>query len=224
MRIVTFNVQHGRAPTGAVDTAALARFCAGLGADVLALQEVDLRLRRSGRVDQAAVVARAADMKAVFGAARRLGLRARYGNALLVRGAVHGVRNVGLPRGVEREPRAALMASVEVGGRLLSVAATHLSTDRCDGEAQLDFVLGELGRRPSPRLVLGDLNLRPERAVPALEAAGYAVATADAATYPASGPFLRIDHVAVQGLAIERVTVPEAAPVSDHRPLLVEVG
>jgi endonuclease/exonuclease/phosphatase family metal-dependent hydrolase len=223
MRIVTFNIQHGRSPMGAVDTAALARFCAGLGADVLALQEVDLHLRRSGRVDQAALVARGAAMTGVFGAARRLGLWARYGNALLVRGAVHDADNVGLPRGVRREPRAALVATVEVGGRRLAVAATHLSTDRHDGVAQLDVVLAALGRRPAPRLVLGDLNLRPERAVPALERAGYVVAPTADPTYPASGPFLRIDHVAVQGLEVERVTVLDAAPVSDHRPLLVEV-
>ena len=49
MRIVTFNVQHGRTPLGPVDTAALARYCAELEPDVLALQEVDAGVRRSGR-------------------------------------------------------------------------------------------------------------------------------------------------------------------------------
>ena len=223
MRIVTFNIQHGRAPDGRVDTAALARSCAGLDADVLALQEVDHRMRRSGRADQAAEVAGAAGMAGVFGAARRLGLWARYGNVLLARGRLRDAVTVPLPRAVKREPRVAVLASVDVGGLTVSVAATHLSTDAGDAAVQLAVVLGALDARPLPRLVLGDLNLRPERAVPALERAGYAVASTADATYPAAGPFLRIDHVAVQGLEIERVTVLEAAPVSDHRPLLVEV-
>jgi endonuclease/exonuclease/phosphatase family metal-dependent hydrolase len=223
MRIVTFNIQHGRTPDGRVDTCALARFCAALDADVLALQEVDHRMRRSGRSDQAGEVARAAGMTGVFGAARRLGLWARYGNALLARGRLREVATVPLPRAVRREPRIAVLASVEVGDRVVSVAATHLSTDHGDAAVQLAVVLGALGRRPAPRLVVGDLNLRPEGAVPALERAGYSVAPTTDATYPAAGPFLRIDHVAVQGLDIERVTVLDAAPVSDHRPLLVEV-
>jgi len=222
MRIVTFNVQHGRTPGGAVDTATLARFCAEMEPDLLALQEVDLHLRRSGRADQAAVVARAAGMTGVFGAARRLGIWGRYGNALVVRGRVLDVETLRLPRLGRRERRAALVASVEVVGRRLSVAATHLSTEHDDGVAQLGVLLRALGARPAPRLVLGDLNLRPDRAVPALEAAGYLVASAAEPTYPAAGPFLRIDHVAVQGLEIGRVVVLGAAPVSDHRPLLVE--
>jgi endonuclease/exonuclease/phosphatase family metal-dependent hydrolase len=71
--------------------------------------------------------------------------------------------------------------------------------------------------------VLGDLNLRPGVAVPALERAGHSVAPTGQATYPAADPFLRIDHVAVMGLEVERVEVLGAAPVSDHRPLLVEL-
>ena len=224
MRIVTFNVQHGRTPAGPVDTAALADHCAGLHADVLALQEVDAGVRRSGGVDQGAAVARAAGMVVVFGAARRLGFRGRYGNVLLVRGRIHDAETVPLPRGVRREPRIALVASVEVGDRRLSAAATHLSTDRGDALVQLAALLDVLSRRPPPRLVLGDLNLRPDAAVPVLEAAGFAVAATGDPTYPASGPFLRIDHVAVQGLEIGRVEVLEAAPVSDHRPLGVEVS
>lgn len=223
MRIVTFNVQHGRTPAGAVDTAALASFCAGLDADLLALQEVDVGARRSGRVDQAAAVAAAAGTAGVFGAARRLGVRGRYGNALLVRGQVRQARTVRLPRLVRRERRAAVLASVEVGGRRLSVAATHLSTDRGDAVLQLGVVLEALDALPPPRLVLGDLNLRPGAAVPALERAGHSVAPTGQATYPAADPFLRIDHVSVLGLEVERVEVLDAAPVSDHRPLLVEL-
>lgn len=223
MRIVTFNIQHARTPAGSVDTGALARFCAGLDADLLAMQEVDDGVRRSGRADQAGAVARATGATELFGTARRVGWRGRYGNALLVRGGVVDAETLALPRLRKRERRCAVVATVEIQGRRLSVAAAHLSTDHTDGVAQLAVVLAALAGHPPPRVVLGDLNLRPDRAVPALEAAGYAVAPTADPTYPAWAPVLRIDHVAVQGLEIERVAVLEQAPVSDHRPLLVEV-
>lgn len=222
MRIVTFNVQHARTPAGAVDTAALGAYCAGLEPDVLALQEVDVGLARSGRVDQPAAVAGATGLAAAFGPARRVGLRGRYGNAVLAR-SVHDVRVVALPRlGWSRERRAAVLAGVDVDGGRVTVAATHLSTDRSEAAAQLDAVVVALGARPGPWLLLGDLNLRPERVVPLLERRGFTVADTSAPTYPADRPFLRIDHVATDGLALRSVRVLDAAPVSDHRPLLVE--
>lgn len=56
MRLVTWNVFHGRSPAdGRVDPARLARAVAELDADVLALQEVDRGQPRSGLVDVTAV-------------------------------------------------------------------------------------------------------------------------------------------------------------------------
>jgi endonuclease/exonuclease/phosphatase family metal-dependent hydrolase len=224
MRIVTFNVQHGRTPLGPVDTAALAHHCARLEPDVLALQEVDAGVRRSGRAHQAMEVARATGMVMVFAPARRIGFSGRYGNALLVRGGVADVEMVALPRSGRHERRVAVLAGVEVDGRRVSVAATHLSVDRAESVVQLDVLLEMLGRRPLPRLVFGDLNLRPDKAGALLETAGFTVASTSTPTYPAADPVLRIDHVAVEGLELERVTVLDAAPVSDHRPLLVEAA
>ncbi|MDP9389707.1 MAG: endonuclease/exonuclease/phosphatase family protein [Actinomycetota bacterium] len=111
---------------------------------------------------------------------------------------------------------------VQSAGGRVTVAATHLSTDRSEAAAQLDAVVVALRARPGPWLLLGDLNLRPERVVPLLERRGFTVADTSAPTYSADRPFLRIDHVATNGLALRSVRVLDAAPVSDHRPLLVE--
>lgn len=223
MRIVSFNIQHALTPAGTVDTEGMARWCAGLGAHVLALQEVDDRLRRSGRVDQAAAVAEATGLGVVFGPARRVGLRGWYGNALLAAGPVEDVEVVALPRrSLRREPRSAIVAAVTVEGRRLSVAATHLSTAGDEAAAQLAAVLGALAIRPAPRVLLGDLNLHPEQVAPALAGTGLVLADPTAPTFPASAPRARIDHVAVHGLAVTGVLVREAAPVSDHRALAVD--
>lgn len=222
MRIVTFNTHHGLRPGGPVDTAALAAWCASLGADVLALQEVDVRAARSGRADQAAAVARATGMAVRFGAARRMGLVGRYGSALLVRGSIDGAASLALPRVGRREGRAAVLAGVTVGGRRLSVAATHLSVHPDEASAQLAAVLDALAARPAPRLLLGDLNLDPDQLAAALGARPFAVADARAPSFPAHEPRLRIDHVVAEGLALVSAEVLPAGPVSDHRAVAVE--
>lgn len=56
VRLATINIASGRGADGVVRTDRLAAAVAGLGADVVALQEVDHLLPRSGGVDQSAAV------------------------------------------------------------------------------------------------------------------------------------------------------------------------
>lgn len=208
MRLITFNVQHGRRIDGEIDHALLAATCASFDADVLALQEVDNGTTRSGRTDQAAVVAAACGMTHVFGPAIP-----HYGNALLARGEITDVDIVDLPFSPEREPRSAIVARA-CG---VTVAATHLGLHG-DALPQLPVLLEALLDRPGPHALLGDLNLEREHVdVAPLE-------LVDAApTFPSMQPTRRIDHVATGGLLVSRVAVLPRPPVSDHRPLLVEV-
>jgi endonuclease/exonuclease/phosphatase family metal-dependent hydrolase len=60
VRLVTFNILHGRSPAdGAVDVPRFAQAVRGLDADVLALQEVDRHQERSAGADLTAVAAEA---------------------------------------------------------------------------------------------------------------------------------------------------------------------
>lgn len=224
MRIASFNVQHGRTAAGAVATRVLAEYCASLRADLLALQEVDVGVPRSGRVDQAAVVAQAAAMRCVFGQACRVALVGRYGNALLARGELSDVEVLALPHLVRGERRSAVLATARVGATALSVAATHLSIERAEALEQLDAVLGALAGRPHPLVAVGDWNLGAADVAPVLERHGLELADPRVATFPADAPRARIDHVAVAGLEVLAVAVEAAPPVSDHRALVVEVA
>ena len=230
MRIVTFNVKFGTVG-GRIDNRLLAATCAGLEADILALQEVDRRATRSGLADQVQRVARATGMSAAFGEAARRGPFRRYGNVLLGRGTLSDIETLALPRPEGGEFRVAVLARVTLqpgaagvsqdGEATLSVAATHLSFRKGEGAVQLSAVVEALGRRPLPRVLLGDLNLPPEVVEPALVAAGYQIAPTGP-TFPARTPRTRIDYVAVQGLRVASAEVLQT-PISDHRPVVAEV-
>jgi endonuclease/exonuclease/phosphatase family metal-dependent hydrolase len=222
LRVASFNIQHGRLPSGRVDTGVTARACASIGADVLALQEVDRWRFRSGLANQARAIARASGMERVFAPALRTWWFGAYGDALLVRGRLAGVEAMALPHMRGQEPRRAIVAEAEVRGARLSVAATHLAVSRKESEPQLRVVLAVLTRRPPPWLLLGDLNLPADRVGPPIEAAGLMLVDPSAPTFPARAPRARIDHGAVAGLEVGAIETLEL-PVSDHRALVVEL-
>lgn len=220
LRIATYNIKHGDNGNGRVDLRRLGVACAGLGADVLAVQEVDRFSRRTGFRDEMRVIARATGLEPVFGEAARRRWRS-YGNVLLARGAISDVEVIRLPRPSDGEQRVAIVARVAVNGVDLAVGATHLSFRRGEGVPQLAVLLDALAAREGPRVVMGDLNLGPELVEPALLAAGYEVAPTGP-TFPTKGPRTRIDFVAVSGLEVVAASTP-APGMSDHLPVVVDV-
>lgn len=222
IRAVTFNIQHGVvAGGGRVDNAALARSCAALDADVLAVQEIDVGVDRSGVVDQVALVSEATGLLGTFEATVEIG-SGRYGHALFARGAVTVVDHVSLEtRGAE--PRAALVADVLlVEEQRLRVVSTHLSVDRQTAMAQLETVLDLCDPGGGPCLFLGDCNL-PRWAVRRAARARRMRVPSSRPTYPAAWPYRWIDHIVVGGgLTAGRAEV-RRYPVSDHRSLAATV-
>ncbi|HEV3485926.1 MAG TPA: hypothetical protein VG106_11000, partial [Vicinamibacterales bacterium] len=66
LRLATFNVHHCRGLDGVVDVARTAATINEIGADLVALQELDRNVRRSDRVDQPNELARLTDMRISF--------------------------------------------------------------------------------------------------------------------------------------------------------------
>jgi endonuclease/exonuclease/phosphatase family metal-dependent hydrolase len=219
VRVATFNIRHGE-PTGGgrVDPAALGRACRDLDAEVLALQEVDRGMRRSGRVALDQVAAAASGMTSVFGPAltRR---RAAYGNALLVRGTASDVEVLPLPG--EGEPRSAVLARVRAGATEATAVATHLGVKRSDSLAQMEALFAAVNQRAAPTIVLGDFNRPVDAVEPYARAAGLELVVTGP-TYPAPGGTATIDFVLVRGFSA--VTTEEVATgVSDHLAVVVDL-
>jgi endonuclease/exonuclease/phosphatase family metal-dependent hydrolase len=216
--VATFNIRHGERTDGrGVDTTALGVACAALDVEVLALQEVDRGLTRSGGADLTTVVAAATGTHAAFGPALRV-RGGEYGNALLARTALSDVEVLPLPGRRDDEPRAAVIAWTGA----VTVASAHLGLDRTVSGQQLDTVLTALKARPAPRLLLGDFNRPPALVIPRAEALGYTVADSGP-TFPATDPHRRIDYAIVDGLTVVRTEVV-ATGMSDHCALVVELS
>ena len=227
LRAVTFNLHRG-APVGSdvTDPDAVAAVVAALDADVLALQEIDIDVPRSGHHDLFAVCRDAAPGRTGH-FARTIELDGgSYGIGLVVRGSIDDVDVV--PLAAEGEPRAVILARVmvEPGVRTdepveITVAATHLQNNRREARAQLIEALALLGERPGPHLLLGDLNVGPFTVDGVcMELAWDAVGCPP--TFPADTPRSQIDWVVTRGLRPSAVVVPDVR-VSDHRPVVVEL-
>lgn len=253
LRAASFNLLHGMVlRTGdASDPAPLRTAAAELGADVVALQEVDVDQPRSSRVDQVAVFAEAAGLgHHVFhptvdgtpgetwsAASPGPGAGPRYGIGLASRYPLTDVdvldlgrARVGfpllLPNGrptmVHDEPRAAIAARVLTPIGPLTVASAHLSFVPGWNVVQLLRLTRWLAGLPGPRLLLGDLNM--PAVVSRLARDWRPLATV--ATYPAPRARIQFDHALLSGdlgAAVTEVAARRLA-VSDHCALTVTLG
>lgn len=123
------------------------------------------------------------------------------------------------------EPRVALIAVLDTPYGDVTVAGTHLSFVPGWNVRQLRLVTRALRRFPAPRLLLGDLNV-PGRM--AGVASGWRM-LGRLPTYPSPMPKVQLDHVLADPRGagalppVTAVSAPET-PISDHRPLVVQLG
>jgi endonuclease/exonuclease/phosphatase family metal-dependent hydrolase len=91
------------------------------------------------------------------------------------------------------EQRTALLASIQVGARPVTVAATHLSNKRGHNLRQLRELQQLAGSRMAPRLLVGDLNLPSTVVVVVASRRGWP--ETGGRTWPNSHPTQQLDHV-----------------------------
>ncbi|MGH9001096.1 MAG: endonuclease/exonuclease/phosphatase family protein [Acidimicrobiia bacterium] len=231
--VLTWNIFHG--DHGGVDE--IADAVRASGADVVSLQEVDAWRDRSGCVDQAADIADALGMTAVFGANLESsgsecgggtgpGL---HGDALLSRFPVLESRHTLLPNG-GGEQRGLLEAVLDLGdGRRLRAASTHFEY-RDGGERgdQAEAVADQLATSPEPVVVMGDLNGTPgdsalDPMYDEFNDAWLEAGSGDGDTHPSDSPRRRIDYVfAGEGVGVVDAHVV-ASDASDHLPVLARL-
>ncbi len=241
LRVLVYNIHAGKDAGGVDNLARVAAIVNESDADVALLQEVDRGTRRSGGVDQPAVLARATGRQVAFG--RTLDYDGgQYGIAILSRWPIRTDTLIHLPisppqqrAGGSYEPRGALVAAIEAPGGMLHVVNTHLDASGTDQyrsqEIRTIVRIADSLRalRPAGRLLIGgDFNSTPESAVQQvvrdakLRDAWTTCGSGDGLSFPANVPRKRIDYLLLDGGSCASARVLETQ-ASDHRPVFIEV-
>ena len=229
LRAMTYNIHSGFGRHGH-DLQTILRVIEFEQADLVALQEVDFALRRSGYINQAQWLADRLNMHAMIGSTRRQG---RYGNALLTRWPTTFVMNHNLT--VRPHPgRACLEAHLITPEGTLRCYVTHLGLVPRERMAQVKRLTEEIlatDEEHEPALLMGDFNtvsrsrvsrVLRRRFTDAFKVSG----NGRAATFHARLRGVRVDYIYAAGLtpiAAHVVVTRWAARASDHLPLVADL-
>jgi endonuclease/exonuclease/phosphatase family metal-dependent hydrolase len=187
----------------------------GIDADVIALEEVDNGMGRTGHVDQSAVLAERLRAERVFaGSWEKDG--GTYGVALLSRVPIVAAERFWLPD-TGMEPRAAIDATVCDGASPLRIVAAHSDflpwAAAVHAEALADRVSDDDGA-----LVMGDLNTSPTSdAIGSFFKRGMKDVLAQFKDGPTFGGSVRLDYI-LTGRDVEDAHIIEST-ASDHFPV-----
>ena len=157
MKIASYNIHKCRGTDGLVKPERIVAVIKELGADIVALQEVDHRIgTRTGLLDPALI--ESATGLRLLTQSDVVDGHGWHGNALLVRGTpLHYHRSrIHLP-GIE--PRGAVFAELDLGEGKFRVIAVHLGLLRRSRLAQTKALLDIfMDLPPMPTIMLGDFN------------------------------------------------------------------
>ncbi len=226
LRILAYNTHHGEGMDGVLDLERIARVIRSVRPEVVALQEIDREVERTGGVDQAAVYGELTEMEPLFGDFMPY-QGGDYGMAILSRLPVVEWTNHQLPPGAE--PRSAVTARVlfEESGREVVVSSIHFYRTEEERLAQARTLVEKLGlagdgspsegeeaagqEAASPRgedspadtptvILAGDFNSRPGTAVMDYLVGYFSIPekTGPPYTFPADSPAREIDFVLLQ--------------------------
>lgn len=223
LTVATYNIRHGRGMDGVVDLQRTAHAIAALNADIVALQEVDRNVERSGSVDEPRVLGEHLGMKHAFGAFFPY-QGGEYGMAILSRYPIVRTQALRLPDG--NEPRIALLAEIALpSGRRVAVVNVHF--DWVDDDtyrfAQVAALHALLDTLPLPTILLGDFNDVPGTRTMTQWTASFATIekpASDHFTFSSTVPEKEIDHILVRPRAAWESSagrVVSDSVTSDHR-------
>jgi len=167
LKVLTYNIHHANPPElgDLIDLEAIARVIKESGADLVALQEVDVHTLRSGKdVNQASELGRMTGMYSFFvkGIDYQGG---EYGIAILSRFPFVATDSLRLPMGKNSggEPRVLALVSVEPSkGEKIVFASTHLDLKADNRMVQMEAIIDHLKPQTLPVILGGDFNALPE--------------------------------------------------------------
>ncbi len=229
MTIMTFNVQRCCGSDHKLDIERTAAVITEVQPRFAALQEIDVKVPRTRRIDEPAELARLTGMKATF--AKTINCQGgEYGIMLLSREEPISVKKVPLPGS---EPRMLLLAEFED----CVVGCTHLSVgnskERMDSVPLIREAMAQFNK---PIFICGDWNSGPASSLLAeMKTFLTILSPTDQNTYHGKKPKLStnpatcIDYIAIDSahadsFRVEEKVVVQDTDTSDHKPVWVRIS
>ena len=236
IRVLCYNIHYGQGTDGNYDIDRLAKVIQQTKPDLVALQEVDVGVKRSGRVHEAQRLADLTGMSVRYGPTQHYegGL---FGNAVLTRFDILDVQIHPLPyteSTAEKTtyPRGAIAVTVRnPEGQTIRFVSTHFQHNVPADRADEAHAINRLFAKPddtTPTILAGDMNATPDSEPVSIliEHWTNATDTPPAATAPATNPKSRIDYVffrPTQCFRLISARVINESLASDHRPVFAEL-
>ena len=228
LRVMSYNIHHGEGMDGKVDLERIAGIIMQEGVDIVALQEVDRGVERSGRRDIPEELAKLTGMRSFFD--RNITFQGGdYGNAVLTRFPVLQQTNTHLRMLRPNEQRGVIQMVLKVQGRKLLFLNTHIDhrpddSERLKNVEQFQQILEEYPGMPV--IFCGDFNSIPgsrthtqmkRLLIDSWEEAGQG----NGFTFPADKLNRRIDYLWISPGSVKplKIHVPQTL-ASDHLPLV----
>ncbi len=232
LRILCYNIHYGQGNDGVYDLERLAAVIKAVDPDLVALQEVDVVVRRSGKVHQAKKLGELTGLKVHYGPTQHYegGL---FGNAVLTKHPVSEVLVHPLPYTeatpeITTYPRGFIAVTVEApGGKPVRFVSTHfqhnVEEDRIAEAKAVNELLAAEGDA-LPIILAGDINAKPDSEPMKILLSKWTNVTdeAFAPTVPSKEPTSRIDYIFFRTgdpFAVKEARVIPEAMASDHRPV-----
>jgi len=225
VRILAYNIKHGRGNDNEVDLERTAAVIRRLNPDVVALQEVDNQCERSGNVDEAKQLAELTGLRHhAFGSFFDF-QGGEYGMAIISRYPLSETENLRLPDGAE--PRTSLIATVDAPKRF-RLAGVHFYATEEQRLAQSRKLLETLDAKPNMATVIaGDFNSLPDSPVLKLFSEWKVPSKGDdPMTFSSDKPNREIDFVMFrpsEAFEVREIDVIHEPVASDHRPLTLDL-
>jgi len=240
LRVMSYNVHSCIGRRGTVSPLNIAQIISFFDPDIIALQELDLGMKRTGFIDQAGQIANALNMEFQFHPSFHVE-KGKYGNAVLSRFPLTLVRADSLPTLTGRirlEKRGAIWTQVRYGNSVLQVVNTHLGLNRKERMHQVDALLGkEWLSHPEcrpPIIFCADLNAiqgssvyRKLRTI-LVDSQKNPDSRRPSKTWPSRFPFMRLDYIFIShDLKAKNIIAPQHRllhSASDHLPVIAEIA
>lgn len=227
LTIMSYNIHHGApADVDVINLENIANVIRKSGAEIIALQEVDVKTDRSNKIDQAKELATLLKMHYYF--SKSIDYKnGEYGNVILSKYPLTNMRRLELPMTVPGEKRSIALATVELpNGKTIDFGSTHFDL-QASREDQAKF-LNELNKNTSlPLFIGGDFNATPDSPEMLILKQEFTFSCKGACpfTIPVSKPTKAIDFIVYNNLARQSFTLLSGIAMtgqyaSDHLPIV----